>query len=294
MQGKRQGKFAIFTIEKTTDCSVFFDYFHISIKKQRQLFQQGKILLNQQVIHQPQPLNRNDKLALQVFEPMEIDYAPQGSCNVVYEDDCILIVNKPPFLIIHEDCKDKLNTLNNQVAAYYQQTRQNIAVRPIHRLDYETSGLVIYSKCPFFQPFFDYCLSEKKIQRSYYALVKGRLAQKKPFTIDQPIGKDRHVNNKYRVSKTGKPAQTIVTVMQSNPSFSLIRCDLKTGRTHQIRVHLAYLNHPLLSDPIYGSKDPRIPRCGLQAYLIRWIDPLTQSYKQVEIPLDHDMAKVIR
>ena len=73
MKGKRQGKFAIFTIEKPTDCSVFFDYFHISIKKQRQLFQQGKILLNQQVIHQPQPLNRNDKLALQVFEPMEID-----------------------------------------------------------------------------------------------------------------------------------------------------------------------------------------------------------------------------
>ena len=134
-------------------------------------------------------------------------------------------------------------------------------------------------------------LANKQIARSYLAIVNGAMKPHTTQTIDAPIGSDRHVNNKYRVSKTGKPAVTHITCLKENQrkKISLIECQLETGRTHQIRVHLASIQRPILADPIYGKPSPLIQRCALHAYKLRLIHPMSMKALLIETKMPEDM-----
>ena len=267
-------------------------------KKQRYLcYQQQRLLVNQQPIIQNCPLKPGDELAIRVFIDEAIDFLPDVlPLDIVYEDEVLLIVNKPPGLLVHPDQKDGRHTLANAVSAYYHASGQSHAIRPIHRLDFETSGLVLFSKCSFFQPLLDEMLANKQIARSYLAIVNGALNHHSTQTIDAPIGSDRHVNNKYRVSKTGKPAVTHITCLKENQrkKISLVECQLETGRTHQIRVHLASIQRPILADPIYGKPSPLIQRCALHAYKLRLIHPMSMKALLIETKMPEDMQLCLK
>ena len=242
-----------------------------------------KITLNGQPVRQSAKVKVGDELALKVFQQEEPDFVPWAiPVRILYEDELILAVSKPAGMIVHPDNKGKTGTLANAVAAYYLRTGQHCTVRPIHRLDEGTSGIVLFSKCPFFQPKLDQALARKQIARTYLAVVSGVMKPKDRLTLDKPIGRDRHNAKAYRISPTGKPAVTHVEVLRcrQKEKQTLVRCQLETGRTHQIRVHLASIQRPVVNDPLYNPR-PVQGRMKLHAWKCAWTDLV--SGRQVEI-----------
>lgn len=257
----------------------FLQAFHIG-RKAAAYWLDGRIMRRGLRLQPADVLQANDRLDIKAFEDQDVDYRPDGQpAQLVYRDDIIAVFNKPAGLIIYPDTTDGCGTLANMVAAYYLSHNIKAAVRPLHRLDQATSGLVVYSLSPFFQPLLDSMMAEKKIHRYYYALAVGEM--KGSGRISAPIGKDRHDAKKRRVSPTGQSAVTEYQVIRSGKSTSLLKCTLLTGRTHQIRVHLAYIHHPVVNDPLYGSG---IGPLGLQAYRLDLVSPLTGRPVSVEIP----------
>jgi len=215
-----------------------------------------------------------DRLEINIPE-REIDYpVSDRECEVLYEDDFVYVVHKDPGIIIHDPENE---CLARQAALYQSLHGINQPVRYIHRLDRNTTGLVMFVKNPFFQPWFDAQLKEKNIHRTYLAITVGSAKEGQHFTYNQPIGKDRHVNGKYRISPTGKEALTKCTVLKKKNGYLLIECSLETGRTHQIRVHLSSNRHPIVNDEIYGVRSTDFKNMGLWAYRISFTNPLTHE-----------------
>lgn len=168
--------------------------------------------------------------------------------------------------------------MDNLVAGYYQSTNQKHRILHVHRLDKETSGCILYCKQSYLISFFDYCLANNLIQRDYLALVSGVIT--KEMTIKKKIGKDRHTKNKYRISKNGKEAITVIKPLKHKNDTTLVKCNLMTGRTHQIRVHLHSIGHPVIGDTIYQGK--KYSRLMLHSYQISFIHPVTNKKIKVQ------------
>ena len=270
----------------------FLKKWHLSEKKMNQMIQEKKAFLDGKHFTVKDSL-QDRRLSLLLFEEEEIDFVcDEKAAEVLYEDEFVLVVNKPSGLIIHEDDKNKHGTLNNQVAEYYRKSHQKHTVRPVHRLDRETCGCVLYCKVPWIQPYFDAAIENKEIHRTYLAFVKG-IPSFKTLTLNRPIGKDRHVNGKMRISKTGKPAVTHLKTCKTDSKFSVIECVLETGRTHQIRLHLSSLNLPILNDSIYGIKEKSISSMGLCAKKLEWKTPFTGEMQCAEASLPNDLKKLL-
>lgn len=278
MKYKVQREWLNITIDnhfKHPTLKAFFDFYHISKKNRYLMLSQEEVMINHLVIkNENTPLEKGQQLRLKVFKKENIDYQPQNLFDLViqYEDEFCLIVDKPAGYIVH----DEKNSLANQVAYYYTQHKIYTPIRYIHRLDKETSGLVFFCKCSFFQPYFDDLLSKKEIERKYMARVEG-LIPWDTYTCELPIGKDRHNNNKYITHKNGKPAITHFEKIEYYENHqTIVLCTLETGRTHQIRVHLSSLGFPIVNDAIYGevTSDEDMALC---AYELTWPHPLTQA-----------------
>lgn len=271
----------------------FLDVYKQSKKNKYLLFQRKQILLNQTTANLDDVLHINDILSLQCFlNPTETMISDSSPIEVIYEDDFILLVNKPPHVLIHSDGGKEL-TLSNRVQNYFIQTEQDCPVHPIHRLDKETSGLVMFCKCLFFQPYFDDLLQQKLIHREYVAIAQGHLPLQQNIVVNQPIGRDRHNAKKQRISSSGKKAYTSFYCKQYVGHNSLVYCTLRTGRTHQIRIHLAYLKHPIVADSLYGKKDASIARLALHAYKLSWMHPITMKPRFVKTSLPCDIKKIL-
>lgn len=264
-----------------------FQLFHISRKHRYQYYVEKRVQVQGNIITQNTPCKRDDKITLLLItEPSSIPVW-NHPIDIIYEDELCLILNKPVSMIVHSDGQNTTHTLNNCVQAYYNKQGLSIPVRAIHRLDQETSGLIFYCKIPFFQPYFDHELEKKRIERIYLAWVCGDMKQ--AITVEQPIARDRHDAKKMRVSATGAYACTTFQPLQHKKAATLVECHLKTGRTHQVRVHLAYLHHPIIGDRLYGTKDSRIARCALHAYKLRFVHPIKDKSIEVVCEMKDDM-----
>lgn len=298
MKVTRKGEHLIFMIEKkqaNQTVREFLQQYHLSRKKIHELYMDKSVKLNEEVANFNDVLQIGDQLAIPVFKEEVIDFKPQKmKLDIVYEDDHLLIINKPAGLMVHPDQKDGMNTLVNAVAYYYQKNQIHHRIRYIHRLDTDTSGGMIFAKHYLAHSLMDYWLSEKKIKRWYLALVSGRLQSKKG-KINAPIGKDRHHGARRRVAKNGDEAVTLYQLKQQFKNYALVELELKTGRTHQIRVHMSYLGHPLLGDVLYGgpAKFGPLKRQALHSSRIEMKHPITQESLKFEISLPSDMKKLI-
>lgn len=269
----------------------FLDDFVPSKKMQHLLIQNKWITMDGNLV------KREDDIAGMELEiniyPEVYDYRKcDGKPDIVYEDEIIVIVNKPKEVLVHSDGNEE-DTLTGWLQSYYSD-RPYICVQALHRLDRETSGLVAFSKSMVFQPLLDKLLSEKQIRRYYLAFVKGTVERNRSFNIDKPIGKDRHDPKKRIVYKDGQQALTRVKSLGYSRSrnFSILRCSLDSGRTHQIRVHLSSEGLPILNDPLYGIKSDLLVRMGLLADEMEFYHPLKQEMLNVDIDLPNDMARL--
>ncbi|MCC3375761.1 RluA family pseudouridine synthase [Cohnella sp. REN36] len=232
-------------------------------------------------------------LRLQLFAREKRDFPSDWmELNVLYEDDFTLVVNKPSGYEVHPSEKGQRHTLAHAVAAYYEMTNQDVRIRHIHRIDKETTGPVLYAKNEFAHYQYDKEMREKKIERIYLALAEGELPQDKG-TINLPIGQDRHHSTRRRVSETGDPAITHYEVVQRYEGYTLVRLRLETGRTHQIRVHMAAIGHPLAGDGLYGGKRAVISRQALHGERLIWHHPWTGERLTARAPLPEDFEAAL-
>lgn len=218
--------------------------------------------------------------------PMEIPI------KVAYEDKNVLLIDKDPYIIVHPTQKKVDKTLANGVVNYFLKTTGKIMVpRFYNRLDMNTSGLIIVAKNSFAQSF----LQEKGIVNKFYkAIVKG-IVEKDEFLIDRPIGKigDDLRRREISVENGGQEAQTKIKVIKRFKDLTLIEAELFTGRTHQIRAHMALEGYPLLGDELYGGEDKRAKRQMLHSYKTQFSDVETGQLKTVEIDIPDDMKKIL-
>lgn len=235
---------------------------------------------------------RGDRLRLALFPPREAGIEPMWSdIEILYEDDFCLVVNKPAGMAVHPDDRGHEITLNHAVAAYYEASGVEAAVRHIHRLDKDTTGPVLYAKNEYAQLKLDEAMRQKEIVRIYAALVQGRVSPDLKV-IDLPIGKDRHHGQRRRVSLTGQNAITRILEAEVYRESSLLYLSLETGRTHQIRVHLSHMGHAILGDSLYGGYSVSFGRQALHGAKLSFSHPFTGEVIQVNAPWPEDLLQL--
>ena len=266
----------------TTTVDEFLDTYILSRKYRHLLIQNKWLYIDER------PARRGDILDGSSLKIMIYPDGPvagyKEDVEVIYEDEICLVVYKRAGLLVHGDGSDEV-TLSDIVNAYlYDKGTKGIA---IHRLDKDTQGLVFFSKSAIFQSYFDKELAYKRLKRNYIAVCAGKLKDK--MTIDRPIGKDRHDSKRQVITKNGQPAKTIVTPLVSYEDYSIVDCELKTGKTHQIRVHMAAIGHPLLNDRLYGIDTDIIAEMGLVADRLSFYHPLKEEFITVKGKLPKDI-----
>ncbi|TVX95511.1 RluA family pseudouridine synthase [Cohnella terricola] len=238
-------------------------------------------------------LVQGSNLRLHLFPRETRDYPSDWmELNILYEDEFTLVVNKPAGIEVHPSEKGQRKTLAHAVAAYYEMTGKDLRVRHVHRIDKDTTGPVLYAKNEFAHYQYDKGMREKSIGRVYLALVEGNVEGDKG-RIDKPIGQDRHHSTRRRVSETGDPAVTHYEVVERFADHTLVRLHLETGRTHQIRVHMAAINHPLAGDGLYGGKRGIIARQALHGERLIWHHPWTGEKQSAVAPLPDDFLQAL-
>ena len=231
------------------------------------------ILINQKQVHWNEMVKPGDICQLtfdeEDYPKKEILWGNLDLVQEIYQDQHLIIVNKPEGMKTHGNQPGEIALLNH-VSAYVGQT-----CYVVHRLDMETSGLVLFAKNPFILPILNRLLEKKEIAREYWALIEGRVESKELVFRDK-IGRDRHDRRKRIVdAKNGQYAETHISRLKQFPNkTTLVRCKLKTGRTHQIRVHLSHHKHPILGDPLYNSRS-KTSRLMLHAFRLSFTHPLT-------------------
>lgn len=235
-------------------------------------------------------LKNGDLVTYDIVRPSNIQ-AENLPLDIRYEDAWLLVVNKPAGQLVHPTTQESSGTLGNALLYHYAQQHEMHAYHPVHRLDRETSGLVLIAK----QPQIQYKLSPKGIktfQREYLALIPGQL--KPPAgVVDAPIARALPSIILRKVSPEGKPARTHYATIKGNEQLSLLHLRLETGRTHQIRVHMAHLGHPLLGDALYGGAQNLISRQALHAFRLSFSHPMTGEKLVITAPLPQDMSRIV-
>ncbi|MGQ7416724.1 RluA family pseudouridine synthase [Streptococcus suis] len=265
------------------------DYFLIPRKIRHFLRTKKHVRVNGELINWQSPITAGDLLEL-TFD--QEDYPekniPLGQANLVeelYQDEHLIIVNKPEGMKTHGNDPTEIALLNH-VSAYVGQT-----CYVVHRLDMETSGAILFAKNPFILPILNRLLEDKVIYRDYLALCQGQL-KKADWIITDKIGRDRHDRRKRVVdNRKGQTALTQVRLLKTLGKNSLVSCRLQTGRTHQIRVHLAHHGHALIGDPLYSRV--AAPRLMLHAQKLSLTHPLTLEEISVEARSE-SFEKVLR
>jgi len=226
--------------------------------------QQGFVSINQQLCKPRQKVFRGDRVVLDVPEQARLSDAPQPvAFDLIYEDDDILVVDKPAGLVVHPAAGHQDGTLVNGLLAHDSRLEQLPRAGIVHRLDKDTTGVMVVARNPRAHNWLVAELQERRVKREYAAIARGVVTAGR--SIETGIGRHPQQRKKMSVQENGKPAITHFRVERRFEHYSLLRLRLETGRTHQIRVHLAHIKHPLLGDPVYGGR-ARIP-AGIDAAL---------------------------
>lgn len=263
-----------------------------------QLLADGKVMVNKNVAKKNIRLNIGDKITIEAFEPVEVDIkGSQIDLNIIYEDDDVIVINKQRGLVVHPAAGNYDNTLVNGLM-YYNKNLSTIngEMRPgiVHRIDKDTSGVIVVAKNDKAHNALASQFKDHTITRKYIALVVGNISET-TGEIDLPIARDPKSRTKMAVVKSGKKAKTHYRVLENFDGYTLVECRLETGRTHQIRVHMQYIKHPLVGDPLYGSNSLMFIKNGqyLHAGVLGFIHPTTGEYMEFHSELPEYLQESI-
>ena len=207
--------------------------------------------------------------------------------TIAYEDDYLLIIDKPAGMLVHPTVNEWGTTLYDYVTDYYQRKGITANIHPVSRLDRHTSGLVIFAKEPIIQ----HWLSQQQMDKEYLAIVTGELPNDERI-IEAPIARKEGSIIERCVSENGKYAKTSYKLLAKRKDLSLLQVKLFTGRTHQIRVHMAYIGCPLYNDNLYGTPGPQ-SRHALHAFKLRFIHPVSDTPVEITRTLPEDLRRII-
>jgi 23S rRNA pseudouridine1911/1915/1917 synthase len=258
----------------------------------QRLFDLGNVWINgEQCVAKNKKPAENDLVELVLPDPVELDIRPENiPLDIVYEDEDVLVINKPYGMVVHPAVGNYTGTLVNAVMYHCGDSLSSIngVIRPgiVHRIDKDTSGLLMVAKNDRAHLSLSEQLSEHSIVRRYLAIVMDNIRNDEG-TVDLPIGRDR--KNRLKKSVNGmnpKDAVTHYRVLERFGDHTLVECQLETGRTHQIRVHMAYIKHPLVGDPLYGSRKPKFQVHGqmLHAGTLGFVHPSTGEQMMFTVP----------
>ncbi len=265
----------------------------LSGRKLQKLTRQKGILLNGKSVFLQKKLKENDSLRLLVAADANYGLTPEeGPLEVLYEDAFMFVLNKPPGLLVHPTSWTCSGTLANYLAWHLQQRGIILAIRPLHRLDRDTSGCVVFAKSDHSQFLLEQQLKSGRLTRTYTALVQGAV-EPPTGTIAAPIGPHPTHPNRRAVQEHGDSAVTHYRTLEQYPQAALLEIALETGRTHQIRVHLAHIKHPVIGDKMYGEPAAWMKRQALHASALTFNHLQEQRPITIKAPLPADFRLAI-
>jgi 23S rRNA pseudouridine1911/1915/1917 synthase len=267
----------------------------------QKLIAQGYIMVNEQKAKASQKLNENDKIIVRLPPSHAYPTAEAISLTIIHEDRNILVVDKPAGLTVHPAPGHPDHTLVNAILAHCPSlAMSNDLVRPgiVHRLDKDTSGLIVIAKNDFAKAHLVDQFKNHTVTKGYLVLVKGRLSPQQGV-IEAPIGRDPYNRKRMAIVEIGKEAHTEYQVKKYLSNYTLLEVTLKTGRTHQIRVHLSAIGYPVVGDSIYGTKGRHetlascLKRQFVHAYRLGFRLPSTNEYQEFTCGLPQDLKRAL-
>jgi 23S rRNA pseudouridine1911/1915/1917 synthase len=276
----------------------------LSRSKVQRLIEEGQVTVNAEATKPSYPVEAGDEIVLRIPPPEPLEVRPEPiPLNIVYEDGDIIVVNKPPGMVVHPAYGHRTGTLVNAVLAHCPQlVRAEGDPRPgiIHRLDKDTSGLIIVAKNNAARRCLQRQFKRREVHKVYLALLEGRL-EPTQGVIEAPIGRDKEHRKRMAVTKEGREARTAYRVVEyfgagvRPRAHTLVEARPETGRTHQVRVHFASIGHPLVGDPVYGFRKQRLSlrRQFLHAQTLGFRLPGSDEYIELTVELPHDLRAVL-
>ena len=264
------------------------------------LIEDGAVIVDGKAAAKSYKISSGETVEVTLPEPEPIDAAAQNiPLDVVYEDGDVIVVNKPSGMVVHPAPGHADGTLVNALLYHCGESLSGIggALRPgiVHRIDRDTSGLIIAAKNDAAHQSLTSQLSDHTLGRTYECIVTGNLRED-VGTVDAPIARHPTDRKKMAVVQGGRNAVTHWEVIARYPGYTHVRCRLETGRTHQIRVHMAYLGHPILGDTVYGNKKevPGLTGQCLHAVGLQFLHPRTGELVQLSCPLPEEFTKMLK
>ena len=264
------------------------------------LIESGEVAVNGRAVSKSYKLAGGEDIAVTLPEPEPVEAVPQDiPLDVVYEDADVIVVNKPSGMVVHPAPGHPDGTLVNALLYHCAGTLSGIggALRPgiVHRIDRDTSGLIIAAKNDAAHQYLSAQLADHTLARTYECIVVGALREDRG-TVDAPIARHPTDRKRMAVVAGGREAVTHWEVIARYPGYTHVRCRLETGRTHQIRVHMAYIGHPILGDTVYGAKKevPGLTGQCLHAVGLRFLHPRTHEIVELSCPLPDEFTRMLQ
>ena len=264
------------------------------------LIESGEVAVNGRAVSKSYKLAGGEDVAVTLPEPAPVEAVPQDiPLDVVYEDADVIVVNKPSGMVVHPAPGHPDGTLVNALLYHCAGTLSGIggALRPgiVHRIDRDTSGLIIAAKNDAAHQYLSAQLADHTLARTYECIVVGALRED-CGTVDAPIARHPTDRKRMAVVAGGREAVTHWEVIARYPGYTHVRCRLETGRTHQIRVHMAYIGHPILGDTVYGAKKevPGLTGQCLHAVGLRFLHPRTHEVVELSCPLPEEFTRMLQ
>jgi 23S rRNA pseudouridine1911/1915/1917 synthase len=276
----------------------------------QKLIDDGDVLVNLKQTKSSHKIRENDEIEVELTElPVEIFEPENISLEIVYEDALLAVINKPAGMVVHPGAGVSSGTLANAVAYHFQIRNPQSAIRNrlgiVHRLDKDTSGLIVVAKTEDVHEKLSEQFHDREVYKSYVALVHGEM-EKNAGTIDAPIAREKHNRLKMSVKHYGRHALSLWKVKKRFEKFTLLAVEIKTGRTHQIRIHLAHINHPVVGDETYNAgrdktikdvnirqKIANLNRFFLHAEKLSFTHPETKEKMKFTAPLPAELTELL-
>ena len=273
--------------------------FQISARLLHKLIIAKHVMLNKTIVDTRSLVTIGDVIHVNLDFEEESDniISTEMKLNIIFEDDALLILNKPAGIAVHPSVLHYKDSLSNGVKFYFESIGLKRKIRPVNRLDLNTSGLIIFAKNEYVQECLIQQMNKHVFEKEYIAIVLGKFDDK-TGTIDLPIARKENSIIERCISSNGQEAITDYEVLKElnikSTYFSVVKCKLKTGRTHQIRIHMSSIGHPLLGDTMYGVASDLINRQALHSYKISFIHPILHKKLEFVCDLPDDMKQIIK